>query len=63
MHEQKWLRKMYTLAISGSPRKNGNTAILVKEVLRHVRGRKRFISLAGLNINPCDSCDNVGKRI
>jgi multimeric flavodoxin WrbA len=53
---------MYIVAISGSPRKNGNTAILVKEVLKHLRGRKRFISLAGLNINPCDSCDRCWKE-
>jgi multimeric flavodoxin WrbA len=53
---------MYTIGISGSPREEGNTAILVKEVLKHIRGEKRFISLAGLNINPCDSCDRCWKE-
>jgi multimeric flavodoxin WrbA len=53
---------LYVLGISGSPRKEGNTSILVKEVLNHVRGRRKFISLAGLNINPCDSCDRCGKE-
>ncbi len=56
---------MYVIGISGSPRKNGNTTILVKEVLRHTKGKgvkKRFISLAGLNINPCDSCDRCWKE-
>jgi multimeric flavodoxin WrbA len=53
---------MYVLAISGSPRKKGNTAILVKEVLKHIKGKKKFISLAGLNINPCDSCDRCWKE-
>ncbi len=56
---------MYVIGISGSPRKNGNTTILVKEVLKHIKGKgvkKRFISLAGLNINPCDSCDRCWKE-
>jgi len=53
---------MYTVGISGSPRKEGNTTILMNEVLRHVIGEKRFISLAGLNINPCDSCDRCWKE-
>lgn len=53
---------MYVLGISGSPRKEGNAAILVKEVLKHIRGRKKFVSLAELNINPCDSCDKCWKE-
>jgi len=53
---------LYVLGISGSPRKEGNTAILVKEVLKHIEGKKRFISLTGLNINPCDSCDRCWKE-
>ncbi len=58
----KELRAMYVVGISGSPRKEGNTAILVKEVLKHIRGEKKFISLAGLNINPCNSCDRCWKE-
>ncbi|MEM1540117.1 MAG: flavodoxin family protein [Candidatus Bathyarchaeia archaeon] len=53
---------MYVVGISGSPRKEGNTAILVREVLKHLKGEKRFISLSGLNINPCDSCDMCWKE-
>jgi multimeric flavodoxin WrbA len=56
---------MYVLAISGSPRKNGNTSILVKEVLKHIKGKdvkKRFVSLSGLDISPCDSCDRCWKE-
>jgi multimeric flavodoxin WrbA len=53
---------MYVIGISGSPRKEGNTAILVKEVLRHIKGKRKFISLADLNINPCDSCDRCWKE-
>jgi multimeric flavodoxin WrbA len=56
------LETLYVLGISGSPRKEGNTAILVKEVLNHIRGKKKFISLAGLNINPCESCDRCWKE-
>lgn len=53
---------MYVIGISGSPRIEGNTAILVKEVLNAVEGEKRFISLADLNINPCRSCDRCWKE-
>jgi multimeric flavodoxin WrbA len=56
---------MYVIGISGSPRKEGNTAILVKEVLNAIKGKgikKKFISLASLNINPCDSCDRCWKE-
>ena len=62
LSERKTVESMYVVGISGSPRKEGNTAILVKEVLKHIRGEKRFISLAGLNINPCDSCDRCWKE-
>jgi multimeric flavodoxin WrbA len=50
------------LGISGSPRKGGNTAVLVREVLKHIKGKKKFVSLAGLNIHPCDSCDRCWKE-
>jgi multimeric flavodoxin WrbA len=53
---------MHVLGISGSPRKDGNTSILVKEVLEKVEGEKEFISLAGLNINPCRCCDRCWKE-
>jgi multimeric flavodoxin WrbA len=53
---------MYVIGISGSPRKEGNTAILVKEVLKHINGERNFISLAGLNLNPCNSCDRCWKE-
>jgi multimeric flavodoxin WrbA len=29
----------------------------VNEVLRNIKGEKKFISLAGLNVKPCNSCD------
>ena len=48
---------MYVVGISGSPRKNGNTSILVNEVLKHIKGEKMFISLAELDLNPCVGCN------
>ena len=53
---------MYIVGICGSPRKEGNTAILVNEVLEQLSGKKRFISLADLNIHPCRSCDRCWKE-
>ncbi len=53
---------MYVIGISGSPRKEGNTSILVKETLKSIKGEKRFIPLGDLNINPCKSCDRCWKE-
>lgn len=53
---------MYVVGVSGSPRAMGNTAILVKEVLKAIEGDKRFISLADLDIHPCESCDRCWKE-
>ena len=33
--QEDW-QTMYVIGISGSPRKEGNTAILVNEVLKHI---------------------------
>jgi len=51
---------MKVLGISGSWRKNGNTAILVKEVLARCESAGipvEFISLAGKEIKPCIGCE------
>lgn len=53
---------MYVLGVCGSPRKDGNTSILMEEVLKGIEGEKEFISLADLNINPCTSCDRCWKE-
>lgn len=49
------------LGISGSPRKNSNTAFLVKEALRGAEKvvgiETDFIDLAPLEIGHCDHCD------
>jgi len=50
---------MKVIAINGSARKNGNTAILLKAVLDELgeRGIKtELVSLAGLEVRPCRAC-------
>lgn len=50
---------MKILGISGSPRKNGNTAFAVKhalEILKTDGFKVKFISLSGKKINPCIGC-------
>jgi multimeric flavodoxin WrbA len=51
---------MTVLGISGSMRKDGNTALLVKAVLDTCEKsglETKFISLAGKKINPCLGCE------
>jgi multimeric flavodoxin WrbA len=50
---------MRVLGIVCSPRKNGNTEILVSEALKEVRkagGETELILVANKNITPCDGC-------
>ncbi len=50
---------MKTVAIVGSPRKNGNTEILTKHTLKAIEEEgldTELIRLAGLDIHPCDAC-------
>ena len=47
------------LGLNGSPRKRGNTSILVAEVLRgaaEAGATTEAVSLGGLNIRECDGC-------
>ena len=56
---------MKILGISGSPRKNGNTSYLVKEALQAAKEEgfeTEFISLSGLELNPCIACDMCKKE-
>jgi multimeric flavodoxin WrbA len=46
---------MKTLIINGSPRKNGDTAALIDELIRHLEGEVRVISCHD-NISPCIDC-------
>ena len=58
---------MKVLGISGSPRKDHTTDVLVREVLSTVEVETEFISLKGKQILPCTAClgcvkDNVCVR-
>ena len=50
---------MNVLGISGSPRKGGNTEILVREALDAIQelgGETELVTVSGKTINPCDGC-------
>ena len=50
---------MKAIAIVGSPRKEGNTEILARHTLKAIEEEgldTELISLAGLDIKPCDAC-------
>ena len=50
---------MNILAISFSPRKNGNTVAILEEALRGAQDEKADVelySVSGKNIQPCDGC-------
>jgi len=57
---------MHTLIINGSPKKNGDTAVLVNEFLSHLDGKKMIIT-SDNNISPCIDCrycwENIGCAI
>jgi multimeric flavodoxin WrbA len=55
---------MKILGIVCSPRKGGNTEILVKEALASAReagAQTELVSVVGKNIAPCDACGSCGK--
>lgn len=52
---------MKVLGISGSPRKNGTTVGLVREILNATGGETEFLSLAGKDIRPCRYCLTCAK--
>ena len=50
---------MKAIGIVGSPRKNGNTEIITRYILKEIEGEgieSELIRLAGLDIRPCDDC-------
>ena len=50
---------MKAIGIVGSPRKNGNTEIITKHTLEAIEEEgieTELITLAGLNIQPCNAC-------
>lgn len=51
---------MKLLGIAGSPRRNGNTDLLLAELLKGAAGKGaevKTIYLSNMNINPCQHCD------
>jgi len=56
---------MKVLGLSGSMRKDGNTAQLIKVILERCEEaglKTKFISLAGKKIHPCLGCENCKKK-
>ncbi len=56
---------MKTIGIVGSPRKKGNTEILTQHTLQAIAEEgldTELISLAGLDIRPCDACEVCQKE-
>jgi multimeric flavodoxin WrbA len=55
---------VHALAISGSPRHNGNTETLLRRCLDRLSAqgvRGELVSLAGLNIRGCEACGGCGE--
>lgn len=48
--------KMKTLIFNGSPRKNGDTAALVNELLKHLEGDIKVVNTYTAKISPCTDC-------
>jgi len=47
---------MKTLIFNGSPRKNGNTEMLIEELTKHLEGEVRIVSSYFDDISPCIDC-------
>ena len=47
---------MKTLILNGSPRKNGDTASLIKEVIRKLPGEYKIVDAYRAGISPCIDC-------
>jgi multimeric flavodoxin WrbA len=57
-------KSINVIGISGSPRKQGNTEILLGEALSSAQdmgANTELISLSGLDIRPCDACQSCVK--
>lgn len=53
---------MKTLIFNGSPRINGDTAILINEFLKHLDGEYKIINSYDCNIKPCIDCRYCWKK-
>lgn len=47
---------MKTLILNGSPRKNGDTMTLIKELMAHINGEVKLVHAYDSNIKPCVDC-------
>ena len=53
------------MAINGSPRRNGNTQILIDEALKEVKKANievESISIADFDVKPCNGCERCFKK-
>ncbi len=63
------MKPAYVLGISGSPRRNGNTELLIREFMKGAKASGReteLFILTELKISPCrscDSCQSTGKCV
>jgi multimeric flavodoxin WrbA len=58
-------RKMRILAVCGSPRRNGNTQIMLEKLLEvcgEAGAETEFLFLRDYDIKPCDACESCGRR-
>jgi multimeric flavodoxin WrbA len=58
-------RKMKILGVCGSPRRNGNTQIMLEKVLQmceEAGAETEFLFLRDYDIKPCDACESCGRR-
>lgn len=58
-------RKMRVLGICGSPRRNGNTQIMLEKVLKTCEdagAETEFLFLRDYRLEPCDACESCGRR-
>lgn len=47
---------MKTLIFNGSPRKNGDTTILIDEFTKHIEGEYKVVDVFACNISSCTDC-------
>lgn len=47
---------MKTLILNGSPRKEGNTAFIIKEIAGELEGEYKIVEAYSCNISPCVDC-------
>jgi multimeric flavodoxin WrbA len=55
----------YVLGIAGSPRRDGNTDLLLQQAMRGAAAkgaRTKMVTLSALNISPCRHCDQCLKE-